>query len=57
MLQSVQISVTKSELIFKLRTACQLCDALKHTTGREAIEGADIDEETLGSLRQLGYSD
>jgi hypothetical protein len=59
MLKSVQEDVTESELTFKLRTARQLCDALKeqYTAGQEAIERADIDEETLESLRQLGYLD
>ena len=59
MLKSVQEDVTGSELTFKLRTTRQLCDALKeqYTAGQEAIERADIDEETLESLRQLGYLD
>lgn len=59
MLKSVQEGVTDSELRFKLRTARQLLDALKeqYTAGQEALEMADIDEETLESLRQLGYLD
>jgi len=59
MLKSVQEDVTESELTVKLRTARQLCVALKeqYTAGQEAIERADIDEETLESLRQLGYLD
>lgn len=59
MLKSVQEDVTKPELSFKLRTARQLCDALKeqYTAGQEAVERADIDEETRESLRQLGYLD
>lgn len=59
MLKSVQEDVTEPELSFKLRTARQLCDALKeqYTAGQEAVEQADIDEETRESLRQLGYLD
>jgi hypothetical protein len=59
MLKSVQEDVTDSELTFKLRTARQALVALEeqYTAGQEALERADIDEETLESLRQLGYLD
>jgi hypothetical protein len=59
MLKSVQEDVTDSELTFKLRTARQALVALEeqYTAGQEAFERADIDEETLESLRQLGYLD
>jgi len=59
MLRSVQEDVTDPEVTFKLRTLRQLCDALKeqYTARQEALEEADIDEETLESLRQLGYLD
>ena len=59
MLKSVQEDVTDSELRFKLRTARQLCAAMKeqYIEGQQAIEGADIDEETIESLRELGYLD
>ncbi|MEZ3164999.1 hypothetical protein ABNG03_10855 [Halorubrum sp. RMP-47] len=59
MLKSAQQDVTDSEIRFKLRTARQLCDAMKkqYTEGQQAIERADIDEETIESLRDLGYLD
>ena len=59
MLKSVQEDVTDSELTFKLRTARQALVALEeqYTAGQEALETADVDEETLESLRQLGYLD
>jgi hypothetical protein len=49
MLKSVQEEVTDSEIIFKLRTARQLLLILEeeYTAGQEAINRADIDEETL----------
>jgi hypothetical protein len=57
MLRSVQEDVADSEIRFKLRTARQLCDAMKehYIQGQQAIERADIDEETIESLRELGY--
>jgi hypothetical protein len=59
MLKSVQQDVTDSELRFKLRTARQLCDAMKeqYIQGQQVIEKADIDEETIESLRELGHLD
>ena len=59
MLKSVQEDVTDSELRFKLRTARQLCDAMKeqYIQGQQVIEKADIDEETIESLRELGHLD
>lgn len=59
MLKSVQEAVTDSELKFKLRTARQSLFVLEdqYTAGQEALENTDIDEETLESLRQLGYLD
>jgi hypothetical protein len=55
----VQEEVTDPELTFKLRTARQALVTLEeqYTAGQEALERADVDEETLESLRQLGYLD
>ncbi|WP_135820505.1 hypothetical protein [Halostella litorea] len=57
MLESVQSDVDDPELCFKLRTARQLLVFLeeRYAVGREALEDADFDDETLDSLRQLGY--
>jgi hypothetical protein len=57
MLAGVQEEVDDSELSFKLRTARQLLVAYdehlrKH---RDALGEADLDEEALENLRQLGY--
>lgn len=59
MLKGVQEEVTDPELTFKLRTARQALVTLEeqYTAGQEALERADVDEETLESLRQLGYLD
>ncbi|TKX72946.1 MULTISPECIES: hypothetical protein [Halorubrum] len=59
MLKNAQQDLTDSEIRFKLRTARQLCDAMKrqYTEGQQVIERADIDEETIESLRDLGYLD
>lgn len=57
MLQDVQEEVTDTEVAFKVRTARQLLVPLEeqYTAGQAALEQADIDDETLDSLRQLGY--
>ena len=54
-LKSVQEDVTDAELRFKLRTARQLCDAMKeqYIEGQQAAETVGIDEETIESLREL----
>ena len=59
MLKSVQEDIEDPELRFKLRTARQLCDAMKehYIAGQQAIERADMDEEPIEHLRELGYLD
>ncbi|QAU13387.1 hypothetical protein EKH57_12050 [Halorubrum sp. BOL3-1] len=59
MLESVQEEMTDSGLTFKIRTARQSLVAIEeqYTAGQEALEKADIDDETLESLHQLGYLD
>ena len=59
MLESVQEDMTDSELAFKIRTARQSLVVIEeqYVAGQEALEKADIDDETLESLRQLGYID
>ena len=57
MLASVQEEVDDSELVFKLRTARQLivaCDD-KIDTLAETLDEAELDDETVENLRQLGY--
>ena len=59
MLASVQQEVDDSELIFKLRTARQLvmvCEEDMDTLG-EAVDEAELDDETKEKFRQLGYLD
>ena len=59
MLTSVQDEVDDSALVFKLRTARQFimaCD-FKVDTLMEAVDEADLDDETIENLRQLGYLD
>jgi hypothetical protein len=59
MLKSAQEEVADSDLRFKLRTARQSLAILEdqYRAGQEALEQADIEEETLDSLRELGYLD
>jgi hypothetical protein len=59
MLKCVQEEVADSDLRFKLRTARQSLAILEdqYRAGQEALEQADIEEETLDSLRELGYLD
>ena len=58
-LESIQEDVQDPELRFKLRTARQLCSVMEehYIAGQQAIERADVDEETIESLRELGYLD
>jgi hypothetical protein len=58
-LESIQEDVQDPELRFKLRTARQLCNVMKehYIAGQRAIERADVDEETIEPLRELGYLD
>jgi len=57
MLESIQDEVTNDELLFKLRTARQSLVVLeeRYAAGQDAIKRADIDQDTLDSLRELGY--
>jgi len=59
LLQGIQKEVSDSKLSYKLRTVRQLLVAIEeqHIVAQEALEEADVDEETLESLRQLGYLD
>lgn len=59
MLESVQDDVDDADLAFKLRTARQSLVGLEeqYREGQEALEQMDIDDETLDSLRELGYLD
>lgn len=59
LLLGIQKEVADSELSYKLRTVRQLLVTIEeqHTAAREALEEADVNEETLESLRQLGYLD
>ena len=57
MLETVQDEVADPDLAFKLRTARQTLVVIEeqYTAGQKALKEAEIDEETLESLRQLGY--
>ncbi len=57
MLESVLAEVTDPDMAFKIRTARQLLVVVEehYAAGQDAIKEADIDDETLESLRQLGY--
>jgi len=57
MLESIQDEVTNDELLFKLRTARQSLVVLeeRYAAGQNAIARSDIDQDTLDSLRELGY--
>ena len=59
MLESVQEEVDDADLAFKLRTARQLLVVYDERLRkyREALDEADLEEETLENLRQLGYLD
>lgn len=59
MLESVQAEVDDPDLAFKLRTARQSLVGLEeqYREGQQALEQLDIDDETLDSLRELGYLD
>ncbi|MFA9517374.1 hypothetical protein ACERIT_09180 [Halopenitus sp. H-Gu1] len=57
LLASVQEHVDDPELSFKLRTARQkvvLCDD-RLNEYEKALDNAEIDQQTLENLRQLGY--
>lgn len=57
LLQSVQEAVEDPEATFKLRTARQLvvlCGE-QQEVARETLQEADIGEEALTNLEQLGY--
>jgi len=59
MLESVQEAVDDDDLAFKLRTARQSLVGLEeqYREGQAALEQLDVDDETLDSLRELGYLD
>ncbi len=59
LLQSVQDSVKEPEAGFKLRTARQLvvlCGE-QQEIARQTLQEADIGEDALANLEQLGYLD
>ncbi len=57
LLASVQEGVEDSELNYKLRTARSLIHVCKEdvSTLEQALNKADLDDEMLENLRQLGY--
>lgn len=59
LLASVQQGVDDPDQLYKLRTARQLarvCEA-QHDAAKQALDEADLDQDTLDNLRQMGYLD
>lgn len=46
-----------TEVNFKLRTSCQLLDAIRneHDKVAETLEGAELDDDLRNQLQELGY--
>lgn len=57
MLASVQEEIEDGDLTFKLRTARQLILACKdeNIEYQQALQNADLDDETEARLEELGY--